>query len=391
MKFFCKFVAIILIKNHKNQEENTMKRLESLDALRGFDMFFISGGAALIVAIAKLFPDNGAWQVISDHMEHVPWDGLRHHDTIFPLFLFIAGISWPFSLANQLERGKSKADIYKKIVRRGLMLVFLGLLYNGLLDFHWSTVRFCSVLSRIGLAWMFAALIYTSVKDLKKIIAILLVILVGYWLCNILLVAPGAPEGADPLSKEGNIGCWLDRVILGVHCYRPEYDPEGLFSTVPAIGTALLGMLTGRFVKLDDNLFSRRKKALYIALAGVAFALIGWGWNFFYPINKALWSSSFVCAVAGYSLLMFALFYYIIDVLNWRHWDFFFVVIGMNSITIYLARRFAFFNGVQHALFDGLVNQFPEMYQPIVAECSFIAVQWIFLYFLYKHKVFLKV
>ena len=194
MKFFCKFVAIILIKNHKNQEENTMKRLESLDALRGFDMFFISGGAALIVAIAKLFPDNGAWQVISDHMEHVPWDGLRHHDTIFPLFLFIAGISWPFSLANQLERGKSKADIYKKIVRRGLMLVFLGLLYNGLLDFHWSTVRFCSVLSRIGLAWMFAALIYTSVKDLKKIIAILLVILVGYWLCNILLVAPGAPE-----------------------------------------------------------------------------------------------------------------------------------------------------------------------------------------------------
>ena len=162
-------------------------------------------------------------------------------------------------------------------------------------------------------------------------------------------------------------------------------------STIPAIGTALLGMLTGRFVKLDDNLFSRRKKALYIALAGVAFALIGWGWNFFYPINKALWSSSFVCAVAGYSLLMFALFYYIIDVLNWRHWDFFFVVIGMNSITIYLARRFAFFNGVQHALFDGLVNQFPEMYQPIVAECSFIAVQWIFLYFLYKHKVFLKV
>lgn len=368
-----------------------MKRLESLDALRGFDMFFICGGSALLVAIANCFPESHAWQVIADNMGHVPWDGLRHHDTIFPLFLFIAGISFPFSLERQRERGFSSAKIYLRIIRRGLILVLLGLLYNGLLDFHWDTLRFCSVLSRIGLAWMFGALIFTSVKNVRIVAAVVIVILVGYWLCNILLIAPGAPEGADPLSKEWNIGCYTDRTILGAHCYRPEYDPEGLFSTIPAIGTALLGMLTGRFVKQSDAVISPHKKALYMFLAGVVFALIGWAWNFAYPINKALWSSSFVCAVAGYSLIMFALFYFIIDVLKWRGWDFFFVVIGMNSITIYLAQRFAFFNGAFHKIFDGTVSLFSESCQPIASNVCFIIVWWLFLYFLYKKKIFLRV
>ena len=366
-------------------------RLESLDALRGFDMFFICGGSALLVAIANLFPDSHVWQAIADNMEHVPWDGLRHHDTIFPLFLFIAGVSFPFSLERQREKGTSTPRIFLRIVRRGLTLVFLGLLYNGLLDFHWDTLRFCSVLSRIGLAWMFGAIIYTAVKDVRLVVAIVAVLLVGYWICNILLIAPGAPVGADPLSKEWNIGCYIDRTILGAHCYRPEYDPEGLFSTLPAIGTALLGMLTGRFVRRDDADISPRRKALCMFLAGIGFALLGWAWGVVYPINKALWSSSFVCAVAGYSLIMFALFYFIIDVLKWRGWDFFFVVIGMNSITIYLAQRFALFEGISHKLFDGTVRLFAEPYGSVVEIVGYIAVWWLFLLFLYKKKVFLKV
>ena len=134
-------------------------RLESLDALRGFDMFFITGGASLLASIASLFPDSAFWQIVSRHMQHVPWDGLVHHDTIFPLFLFIAGISFPFSLAKQQEQGRSKASIYLKILRRGTMLVLLGLVCNGLLNFEFATLRFPSVLARIGLAWMFAAII----------------------------------------------------------------------------------------------------------------------------------------------------------------------------------------------------------------------------------------
>ena len=146
-----------------------MKRLESLDALRGFDMLFISGGASLLIALAALFPDNAVWQVIDEQMRHVSWDGLRHHDTIFPLFLFIAGISWPFSLAAQRERGASCGKIYLKIVRRGLTLFLLGMIYGGLLNMHWDTQRLCSVLGRIGLAWMFAALLYLGSRLAKAV------------------------------------------------------------------------------------------------------------------------------------------------------------------------------------------------------------------------------
>ncbi len=366
-----------------------MKRLESLDALRGFDMIFIMGGASLIAAIAALFPDSQAWGLVSEQMEHASWEGLRHHDTIFPLFLFIAGVTWPFSLQNQLDKGKSQCDIRLKVVRRGLMLVLLGLLYNGLLYFDFANLRFCSVLSRIGLGWMFGALIYMAVKNNKIRIAIVAAILVGYWLVMAFIPAPDAPVGTDIFSKEGSIACWLDKVILGAHSFRPEYDPEGLFSTIPAIGTALLGMLSGEWVRKEN--VSGNKKALGMFVAGVAMAVIGWLWNFVFPINKALWSSSFVCAVAGYSLIMFSIFYYIIDVRGWRKWAKFFVVIGLNSITIYMAQRFNLLDGIQHKVFDGCINLAPENLQRVVEEISWIATCWLFLYILYRKRIFLKV
>lgn len=365
-----------------------MKRLESLDALRGFDMLFIMGGSSLVLALAQLFPDSAVWTAIGEQMSHVSWDGLRHHDTIFPLFLFIAGISFPFSLSKQIENGRTSQQIYLKIVRRGLMLVFLGLVYNGLMKFHFDTLRFCSVLSRIGLGWMFAALIYTSVKSNKIRFSIIGGILVGYWLVTILIPAPDG-AGADVFSKQGNIACYLDRVMLGRHCYREDYDPEGLFSTIPAIATALLGMLAGELVKKDS--LSGNKKTLCLALAGIVLAIVGWAWNFICPINKALWSSSFVCAVAGYSFLMFALFYYIVDVRGWRKWAKFFVVIGLNSITIYLAQRFFPFWEPQHRLLDGFIDLFPETLHQVMVELTYILTCWAFLFFLYKHKIFFKV
>ena len=184
------------------EKQKTPQRLQSLDALRGFDMFFIMGGATLIAAIAAFWP-NDFTQWLAAQMDHVKWDGLAHHDTIFPLFLFIAGISFPFSLNKQLENGKSIQDIYLKIIRRGLMLVFLGLVYNNLMKFEFDTLRFCSVLSRIGLGWMFGALIFTSVKSNRIRAAIIAGILLGYWLITILIPAPDA-NGADVFSKQGD-------------------------------------------------------------------------------------------------------------------------------------------------------------------------------------------
>ena len=371
------------------QVKNSHSRLESLDALRGFDMFFITGGATLITAIAAFFPDSTVWQTIAKQMEHVPWDGLVHHDTIFPLFLFIAGISFPFSLQKQKEKGKSMTSIYLKILRRGLTLVFLGLIVSGFLKFEFETLRWPSVLGRIGLAWMFAAFFFTATgKKLWPKVAIIPVILIGYWLVSAFVHAPGVDPSIDPLTREGNIACYIDRTLLGPHCYKPDYDPEGLLSTIPAICTALLGMLTGVFVQRSKP---TTKVALVLFAAGVVCALLGAGWNIFYPINKALWSSSFVLAVAGYSLIMFALFYYIIDVRGWRKWDFYFKVIGMNSILIYMAPRFIDFSKLNHRVFDGVFSLLPEQYYNVAETLGYMTVLWLFMYFMYRQKIFLKV
>lgn len=364
-------------------------RLESLDALRGFDMFFITGGAALLTAIAALFPDSGVWQTIARNMEHVPWDGLVHHDTIFPLFLFIAGISFPLSLQKQREAGRTNAQIYLKIVRRGLMLVLLGQVYSGMLKFEFATLRWPSVLGRIGLAWMFAALIFTATgKRLWPKVAVMGVILIGYWLVSAFVHAPGVDPSIDPLTREGNIACYIDRTLLGPHCYRPDYDPEGILSTLPAICTALMGMLTGVFVQRGKPSW---RKVFVLFAAGVVCAALGAAWNLIYPINKALWSSSFVLAVAGYSLVMFALFYCIIDVCGLRKWDFYFKVIGMNSILIYMAPKFIDFWKLNHSLFDGVFGLFPPQYTAVVETVGYMTVLWLFMYFMYRQKIFLKV
>lgn len=366
------------------------QRLESLDALRGFDMLFIMGGAAVITAIAGFFPDNAAWQTVAEQMTHASWDGLRHHDTIFPLFLFIAGCSFPFSLEKQRQRGMSHSAIVLKAIKRGFVLMALGWVCNGILKLQFAELRFWSVLARIGMAWMCAALIYMHVHSLKRILLIVAGLLVGYSIISSLVVAPDAP-GAAALTREGNIACYIDRTLFGAHCYRPDYDPEGLFSTIPAIGTALLGMLAGRWIKTEKEGLTGTRKALGMLAAGVALGILGYLWSFWTPINKALWSSSFVCAVACYSLIMLALFYYIIDVKRWRGWDFFFVVIGMNSIAIYMLPRFVNFDFMRDRLLGGVISLLPESIYSVVEPTSYIITWWIFLYIMYRYKIFLKV
>ncbi len=376
--------------NKQTKTATVPQRLQSLDALRGFDMFFIMGGATVIASLANIFP-NAFFNGLAEQMSHVPWDGLVHHDTIFPLFLFIAGISWPFSLSKQRASGKSEADIYKKVIRRGLTLVLLGVLYNGLLSsLDFANQRYASVLGRIGLAWMFGALIFMNTRW-KTRAAIIGVVLVGYWLLSAFVGAPDAPAGASPLSREGCLAGYVDRLLLpGSLCYG-DFDPEGLLSTLPAICTALLGMLTGEWIRYEKEGLTPARKALYMACAGVAFLVVALLWNTVLPINKMLWSSSFVCAVASYSLLMFALFYYVVDVRGCRNWTLFFVVIGVNSITIYLAQAFISFSFTAKEVFGGLAGLLPDSCQSTVLSAAYVLLCWLFLYFLYKRKIFLKV
>ncbi|MBP5770990.1 MAG: DUF5009 domain-containing protein [Bacteroidaceae bacterium] len=371
------------------EHQKNAGRLQSLDALRGFDMFFIMGGAGLLAALAVWFPCPFT-EELARQMEHVEWNGLTHHDTIFPLFLFIAGISFPYSLAKQRESGKSEVAIHRKVIVRGLLLFLFGLLYNGLLStWDFANLRYASVLARIGFAWMFAALIFmhTGWRTRAGITAILLV---GYYLIARFVPAPDG-GGADIFSAQGSFIGYVDRLLLPGKIYYGNLDPEGILSTVPAIATALLGMFTGEWVKMEHKDLTPSKKALCLVLAGIVCLGLGLLWSLDFPINKKLWTSSFVLVVASYSLLMFALFYYIIDVLMWRRWTLFFTVIGLNSITIYLGQKFINFAFTGEKLFGGLIQLLPANAQPFWEKASYIFACWLFLYVLYRKRIFLKV
>ena len=291
-------------------------------------------------------------------------------------------------MEKQREQGKSESDIYKRIVRRGITLVLLGCVYNGLLQFDFANLRCASVLARIGLGWMFAALLFVHFRTSVRA-WVAGVILVGYWVWIAFIPVPGAEAG--PFTLEGNWVGYVDRLLLPGRLHQGFFDPEGLLSTLPGIVTAMLGMFTGEFIKLRKEGLTDKRKVAGLVLAGVLLLLVGVLWSLVFPINKKLWSSSFVCVVGAYSVWMFALFYYIVDVLGWRKWTFFFQVIGVNSITIYLAQRFIDFSYTSQGLFGGLVGWMPEAAQPLAGSIGYIAVCWGFLYFLYRQRIFLKV
>ncbi len=352
-------------------------------------MFWITGGGAVLAQLATLteWPPLLWW---SKQLHHAPWHGFTFEDLIFPLFLFIAGISFPFSLAKRAETGVARSSLYRQIFKRGLLLVLLGMIYNGLLNFDFSTLRVASVLGRIGLAWMLAALIFTHTDKVKVRIAWCAGLLIGYWLLLALVPAPDYP-GAVRFSMEGNFTSYVDRLFLPGRLYNKIHDPEGLLGVVPATATALLGMFTGTFVRWRREGLTDIKRAGYMAVAGSALIVLGLLWDIVFPINKNLWTSSFVCFVGGLSLCLFSLFYLIIDVWGYRKWSFFFTVIGMNSITIYMAQSIINFSYTADFLFGGMTGLFPASWAPLLDSCAYLAVSWVFLYFLYKQKLFLKV
>ncbi|MBQ2423845.1 MAG: DUF5009 domain-containing protein [Alistipes sp.] len=368
-------------------KSNNNQRLLSLDALRGFDMLFIMGLAGLIVNIAALTPECAAAEWIATQMKHVAWDGFAHHDTIFPLFLFIAGVSFPFSLSKQKGSGMSNKEIVVKILRRAAILVLLGVLYNGFFKMQFETLRFPSVLGRIGIAWMCAAMLTLYFKAKTRAI-ICAVILIGY---SLLLTIP-APDaiGVDVWTKEGNIAGYIDRMLMPNHIlWRGVMDPEGLLSNLPAIVTAMLGIFTGEYLLYSTH--SGKRKAATMAISAVVLLVAALIWNYFQPINKTLWSSAFVLAAGAYSLTMLALFYYIIDVKGYRGWCYLLKVVGVNSITIYLAQRFIKFGDISRYFTGGLASHLPEGWGAVLISIGYIAACWLLLYFLDRKGVYLKV
>jgi len=371
----------------------TPARLYSLDALRGFDMFWIIGGEEIFHTMAHA-TNSPFWNTLSLQFTHPDWNGFHVYDLIFPLFLFMAGVSTPFSIGRELQKGKTREQLLGRVIKRAFILVLLGLFVNnGLKIQPIADIRFPSVLGRIGIAYMFANIIYLYAKEWAQI-AWFCFFIIGYYLLLKFTSAPGFHPG--DLTPQGNFASYADRTILPGTLYVPYpgtkismHDPEGLFSTIPAISTGILGILAGSLLK--NTTIAPKVKVLRLAIIGVVFLVIAQIWNLDFPINKNLWSSSFVMHVGGLSLLLLALFYYLIDILGYKKWAFVFKVIGMNSILIYISSHFIKWPYTNTSLFGWLAQLAGEPYGAVLMAITFLLVKWLFLYYLYNKKTFLRV
>lgn len=398
-----------------NAKSKPSERLLSLDALRGFDMFWIISGEGIFHGLANvvqtkhsLYRSPVDWQIaatgdisfferiavgISNQLHHTAWNGFTFYDMIFPLFIFIAGVSMPFSFSKQMNKtgvtiNVAKRSIYRSLIKRTLILLFLGMVVNGL--FQWGGyehTRFASVLGRIALSCFFAAIIYLN-AGLRTQIIWFGGLLLLYWALLMLIPVPGF--GAGILTPEGNLEGYIDRILLPGKLHTAMYDPEGLLSTIPAIGTAMLGIFTGQFLR--TNQLTSAKKTLWLLASGILLLLTGFMWGIVFPINKNMWTSSFVLYAGGWSVLLFALFYYVIDVAGFKKWSMPFVWIGCNSILIYMAAHgIVNFESTSVFLFSGLYSKTPDVWHEALKWMGVALIQLGALYFLYKKKWFLKI
>ena len=352
-------------------------RLVSIDALRGFDMFWIIGGGAVFAALVKVRP-NWFTQTLHEQLEHVQWEGFHFEDLIYPLFLFIIGIVLPFSLARRDERGQSRGKLYLHFLTRALLLIVLGSIPHGLLTFTHPPFL-GGVLAHIGLCYFFAALVvvHTSWRTRAGIVA---GYLVCYWLASLFIPVPG--YGAGVFTEQGSLASFIDRHFISGNLWN-----EGPASTPSGICIILWGSLAGHWLRSSR---SGNEKAAGLAQLGLASVILAYFWSYSFPmIKRVVWSSSYVTFACGWSLLLVALFYRMIDVKGYRHWAFFFVVIGMNAITIYLLADVVNFDHLAGLLVQGIANHAGAL-KPVVLPIGIVGVEWLLLWFLYRHRIFFK-
>lgn len=367
------------------------ERLVSLDVFRG-----------LTIAGMVLVNNPGSWSHIYWPLGHASWHGWTPTDLIFPFFLFIVGVSITLALGGRVENAAKTRGVYWKIIKRALIIFALGLFLAGFPYFNLGTIRIMGVLQRIAICYLVAALIFLK-TNLRQQLIITAALLVGYWLIMTFVPAPGFNPG--DYSREGCIACFIDRKVLGSHIWSQGkiYDPEGLLSTLPAIATTLLGVISGALLRSSRKQY---EKVSLLFIAGMSCIIGGWLWNLFFPINKSLWTSSYVLFTGGLAMQFLALCYWLVDMKAYRRWATPFVVFGVNAITLFvgsglMARLMGLIkvpraDGTRIALKTWLYDKlFLSWLPPYPASLSF-AIAFILLWLglmwiLYKRKVFIKI
>ncbi len=384
-------------------------RLISLDALRGLAM------AGMI-----LVTDPGAYNVTYPLLQHAEWNGATIADMIFPAFLFAVGVAITLSFASRLRRGCSRGRLARHVLVRGGVIFAVGLALNGFPDYNLHTIRIPGVLQRIALCYLCAALVYLAAMGAREgtaaareswwIAGILVVILAAYG--ALLKLAPVPGFGPNRLDSLGNLGAYLDRSLIGIRHMWPygttpgygvTYDPEGLLSTLPAVATVLIGILAGQWLRGGSG---RGRKAVVLALAGAALTQGGWLLDPLLPINKKLWTSTFVLFSGGISLLLFSALYFVLDIRRWRWWTPPALVFGTNAILAFalssvvtvLAARIDVpaQNGRALSLHQWLYREcFATWLQPLHASLAYAIAIVLFnlalLYPLYCRRIFLRI
>jgi predicted acyltransferase len=361
-------------------------RLMSLDLFRG-----------ATIAFMILVNDAGNEEASYWPLQHSAWNGWTPTDLVFPFFLFIVGVALAYSFRSRIDRGESRLDLLKHVLWRGFLILAIGVFLNGFPNrYHIHTLRFYGVLQRIAICY-----VITSILELwtgwRAQVTVIVGCLVGYWILMRYVTVPGfgVPTHDMPLlDPDRNIAAWLDRKLLMGHLYEGTRDPEGVLSTIPSVATCLLGLQTGKWLR---SARSAASKATGMAISGVVLFLAGEFFNTWFPINKKLWTSSFVLVTAGLALMLLALCYWVLDLKQWRGaWTKPFLIFGMNAIAAYvcaaLLAHLLSASGWGEVLYAKLIQPY---FNPANASLAFalvfVLLCWIAMWALYRKKIFLKI
>lgn len=353
-------------------------RFVSVDALRGFDMFWIVGGDILIRSLQKIH-DSPTTRELANQMEHCDWAGFHFYDLIFPLFVFIVGVAIPFSIPRMIERDGKGAAV-KRIFFRSVILFLLGIFYMGGVANGFKNVYLAGVLHRIAVAYFFAALLFCFFKP-RGLVAITILFLFGYWVLMTFVPVPGI--GAPSYEQRKSLAYWIDQN------YLPGQKFEGtLLSTLPAVANCLLGIFAGLLLKTKS--LSEQKKVYCLLGGGAASLILGIGWAQQFPIIKLLWTSTYVLVACGISAILLGVFHQIIEVWQFRKWAQPFVWIGMNAITIYLVSAIVGFQKLAGRFVGGDIGIALGSWADFIRAIVALALVFVVVHFLYRRKIFLR-
>lgn len=359
------------------------KRVASIDALRGFDMFWIIGGGTIFASLDKIFhsPVTG---FIHRQLQHAKWEGFTFEDLIMPLFLFIVGVVMPFSFAKRLERGQTKKSLYIHIIKRTLILFFLGMVAQGnLLQFNASTFHvYSNTLQTIAVGYIISAILILEFKVAAQAIVTICFLLL-FWALMMLVPVPG--YGAGVLTPEGNLAIYIDRLLLGRFEDGSPY--AWILETPVFAATVMLGVFAGHWLRTDRP---GGKKAAGLLIGAAACLALGQMWSYLFPNIKHLWTSSFVLFSGGLCYLLLGLFYLLIDVWGLEKWAFGLKVIGMNAIAVYMATELFDFRHIGNVFVGGLAERL-GCWNDLVQHIAAFAVVWLILLWMYRKRTFVKI